>query len=405
MKNKTLPHLLLALGAAASFCAAKPAGAESTLLPFQGRLTDADGNAITGGAKVVQFKIYDAPVGGRAVWNGEVHKLTVNAGLVNTLLGTKADLSAVDFDRNLYLELTIDANDDEEISPADPPLLPRQSILPSFFAKNSADSRLLGGYDWSPLFGTNNPSDGTLLDSKIRDGSISASKLSPQSIHAGLLQSNAVTVSALAQEVMDLLVPPGSIIAFGGAPENVPNGWRLCDGSPARSADHPRLFAGIGTAWGAGLNDSDPETDFNLPDLRGRFLRGVDGGAGVDPDRVFRTVSALGGNTGDQVGTQQGDTYASHNHFVNLSGGTSFSGSHSHNVNRSDGVAIRWGDGGGNSSDRIDAADSDGSDPLKLVTSTAGSHNHNVSLSGTSGNRGGNETRPENAAVHYIIKL
>ena len=36
------------------------------------------------GSRVVQFKIYDAPVGGRAVWNGEVQNHSVNGGHVIT---------------------------------------------------------------------------------------------------------------------------------------------------------------------------------------------------------------------------------------------------------------------------------------------------------------------------------
>src|ERR1041385_3048342 len=122
------------------------------LLPFQARLTEANGNALADGSKVVQFKIYDAPVGGQAVWSGEVQKLTVNGGLVNTILGPKASLGSVDFNKSLYLELTMDANDDGQITAAAPPMLPRQSILPAVFAKESANSKLLDGYDWSALF-------------------------------------------------------------------------------------------------------------------------------------------------------------------------------------------------------------------------------------------------------------
>ena len=92
----------------------------------------------------MQFKIYDAPVGGQALWNGEVQKLTVNGGLVSTTLGTKASLASVDFNRSLYLELTIDANNDNQITAADPP---RQAILPVVFAKEAADSRKLAGAD------------------------------------------------------------------------------------------------------------------------------------------------------------------------------------------------------------------------------------------------------------------
>src|SRR2546423_9025183 len=88
------------------------------LTPFQGRLSDASGNAIADGSKVVQFKIYDAPVGGQAVWNGEVQKLTVNGGLVSTTLGTKASPAHVDFNKSLYLELTHDAHNDSPINAA-----------------------------------------------------------------------------------------------------------------------------------------------------------------------------------------------------------------------------------------------------------------------------------------------
>jgi hypothetical protein len=132
------------------------------LLPFQGRLTDQNGTPVSDGARVVQFKIYDAPVGGRAVWNGEVQKLTVNGGLISTVLGTKAALSGVDFSQNIYLEITVDANGDDQIGLADPPLLPRQSILPALFAKFAADAGTLNGFSWSALFTGGNPSTGSL---------------------------------------------------------------------------------------------------------------------------------------------------------------------------------------------------------------------------------------------------
>lgn len=404
MKTKLFPIASLAIGAAILLTLNRPAAATPRFLPFQGRLTDANGNAVSDGARMVQFKIYDAPVGGRAVWNGEVQKLTVNGGLVNTLLGTKADLSSVDFDLNLYLELTVDANADGQITAADPPLLPRQSVVPAVFAKESADSRLLKGYDWSALFGPSNPADGTLLDSKIRDGSISASKLLPASIHAGLMANNAITLGALAQDVAERLSPPGSVTAYAGSPAAIPGGWSLCDGRAVRSSAFPRLFAAIGRAWGDGSNDSDPTTDFNLPDLRGRFLRGVDGGVGLDTEAASRVANRPNGNVGNLVGSIQADTVVAHAHGINISGRTQADGNHTHDIRRSDGLVIRWGDGGGNSANRIDAADTDGADPLNLVTGVAGAHSHAFSVVGSSASVGGAETRPKNANVHYIIR-
>ncbi|MEZ5324651.1 MAG: hypothetical protein R3F19_06280 [Verrucomicrobiales bacterium] len=107
--------------AIAAIMATSNALAAPQLLPFQGHLTAADGSALDDVAtKVVQFKIYDAPVSGAAVWVGEVHKLSVNAGLVNTVLGTKtafqdtygpANNNRVMFSEPLYIEITVDTDD------------------------------------------------------------------------------------------------------------------------------------------------------------------------------------------------------------------------------------------------------------------------------------------------------
>ena len=193
MKTLRIPLQMMTLVVVAWFCSSAAAQAAARLLPFQGRLTDSNGVAIVDGSRVVQFKIYNAPVGGVAVWNGEVQKLTVNGGLVSTILGTKASLGGVDFNQDLYLELTVDANADNQITLSDPPLLPRQSILPAVFAYESANARALDGYDWSPLFGTNNPADGTLLSSKIADSSLNTAKISDGAITAPKIATGAVT--------------------------------------------------------------------------------------------------------------------------------------------------------------------------------------------------------------------
>src|SRR5687768_3681066 len=114
MKTKSyLPYILA--GTAGAIVASlaplliSPSKADTKLLPFQGRLTDAAGTSIPDGAKVVEFKIYDAPTGGSVKWAGEVHKLSVNGGLVNTMLGSKASLDNVDFSTPTYLQITVDA--------------------------------------------------------------------------------------------------------------------------------------------------------------------------------------------------------------------------------------------------------------------------------------------------------
>ena len=100
------------------------------------------------------------------------------------------------------------------------------------------------------------------------------------------------------------LFPAGMIMPFAGPAENIPNGWVLCDGSEVSRSDYANLYAAIGVCWGIG----DGSTTFNLPDLRGMFLRGVSGDSGNDEDAESRVVlTDNGGNTGNNVGSYQGD--------------------------------------------------------------------------------------------------
>ena len=78
------------------------------------------------------------------------------------------------------------------------------------------------------------------------------------------VQDKAITLAKLADEVMNLIIPSGIISAFAGP--GPPSGWFVCDGSPVSRTTNVKLFAAIGTYWGAGDNVST----FNLPDLRGR---------------------------------------------------------------------------------------------------------------------------------------
>lgn len=171
--------------------------------------------------------------------------------------------------------------------------------------------------------------------------------------------------------------PPGTIVAFGG--DAIPEGWILCDGRPLRTGDYPRLFAAIGSRWGDASDDADSTTNFRAPDFRGLFLRGVDdsplmGTANRDPDRgdAIRGQIATGSAYGNRVGSWQGDNFAAHQHrpidkpIVQ---------SHLLSISTSSGAGLIY-DG---AAAQVDSG---------LLTSVTG----------------GNETRPKNAYVNYIIK-
>lgn len=148
----------------------------------------------------------------------------------------------------------------------------------------------------------------------------------------------------------------GFIQEFGGTTD--PEGWLICDGRSFNRATYPQLFANIGTAFG-----SSSGTTFNIPDFRGRFLRGVDGTAGLDPDKASRTAMNAGGATGNNVGSVQADDYLAHSHgAISITGYV-------------------------------------GVNPLSASTADFSF------VGGSTGASGGNETRPKNAYVNFVIKL
>lgn len=171
------------------------------------------------------------------------------------------------------------------------------------------------------------------------------------------------------QEVIDLInntQPAGEVAAF--ARNTAPDGWLVCNGQAVSRTTYARLFAAIGTTFGAGNGSST----FNVPDLRGEFIRGWDAGRGVDSGRLF--------------GTSQSFAMQNHNHAINDPG-------HSHPFR----VEARAGDSsgggaitGGRPISGIDAV----FDGVTTASTT------NISIAAT----GGNETRPRNVALLYCIR-
>lgn len=67
------------------------------------------------------------------------------------------------------------------------------------------------------------------------------------------------------------------------ARSTAPAGWLKANGAAVSRTAYSALFLAIGTTFGAG----DGVNTFNLPDLRGEFIRGWDDGRGVDAGRAF----------------------------------------------------------------------------------------------------------------------
>lgn len=154
--------------------------------------------------------------------------------------------------------------------------------------------------------------------------------------------------------------PIGTV--FYVARSSAPAGWLKANGAAVSRTTYAALFAVLGTTFGAG----DGSTTFNLPDLRGEFLRGWDDGRGVDSGRA--------------IGSAQAQDYLSHSHSINDPG-------HTHQAGPFVPAGQSSVGGGGNIS----------SGTISLTTSSS---NTGITIN----NNGGAETRPRNIALLAIIK-
>jgi phage-related tail fiber protein len=175
-----------------------------------------------------------------------------------------------------------------------------------------------------------------------------------------------VEIENLNPSLVTTSLPLATIIPYSGN-TNDPSrralakaGWLVCDGSAISRTAYKELYTVIGDIHGRG----DALSTFNLPDYRGRFLRGVDSGAGRDLDSGLRTACASGGLTGDAVGSVQADSFGSHSHST----------------------VQMIGDG------NVDGVDS-------CTVNSGDHHNEGRQTSAV----GGSETRPINAYVFWLI--
>jgi len=156
-----------------------------------------------------------------------------------------------------------------------------------------------------------------------------------------------------------LINAPGQVAFY--AMNTAPAGWLKANGAAISRTTYAALFAAIGTTFGTG----DGSTTFNIPDLRGEFIRGWDDSRGVDSGRSF--------------GSAQADEFESHTHIQNA---------HSH--------VERFRNSGGGSLNL--SPTSNGTGTVSDTTVSTGD------TTATNQNTGGVETRPRNVAFLGCIK-
>lgn len=163
-------------------------------------------------------------------------------------------------------------------------------------------------------------------------------------------------------------VPVGSV--FNLATTTVPSGFLECNGAAISRSTYAALFASISTTWGSG----DGSSTFNLPDLRGQFVRG------------WSNTKTGTGDDGRSFASTQSDQNKSHNHTITDPG-------HVHSTTFDN---KKYFPGEGSTSISYGGAGSYPADTFTMSSATTG-----ITLA----DQGGTEVRVKNSALMYVIKF
>ncbi len=204
-----------------------------------------------------------------------------------------------------------------------------------------------------------------LKEADLSVKSVASTKLTPPT---GIKDGQTIQWSAASNQWVPASMndPVGTVIAYAGATIDTSTGWMICDGDSLLTTSYTPLFNVVG-------NSFPGSSYFHVPDYRGLFLRGVNTSpfrgnrtdSYADPDATTLRVAINGGNPGNKVGSVEADAFMSHSH--------TYDGPSANSTN------------------------------ANFTYGQLASQVYNCPTA-TTNSAGGNETRPKNAYVNWIIK-
>ena len=274
-----MKKLVIGIIFAVAACAALTGFAAGAAFTYQGVIKEVDGTTPANKNRTIEFRIYDSPTGDNVLWGRAYNVLLDDNGLFNTAITdaagseingvTSTGLASVlagNSGTTLYIGLTVD-NSSGEISP-------RQALLAVPYAIHASDAAAASGA--FTVEGKTTLKGGL----EVTGGQVTVPALEASS----LVVSGGVSVGTGGSLSGYGTIPMGGIIMWSGNANNVPDGWKLCDGTDG------------------------------TPNLKGKFI------VGYDPaDSDYNTVGKTGGERSVTLSTAQMPSH-SHSATVRVSG-------------------------------------------------------------------------------------
>ncbi|MBB6158525.1 microcystin-dependent protein [Pseudomonas sp. JAI115] len=258
---------------------------------------------------------------------------------------------------------------------------------------------------------------GTTKDD-VELGNLPNAKSDDPKTNSSQILATTAALNNLEQQIHDPLV--GMIAAFDTP--HAPPGWLKRNGANVSRTAYARLFAVLGTRYGAG----DGHTTFNIGDSRGLFIRAWDDGRGIDTGRALgshqpsqnaaHAHGAVSGEAGHHAhgGHIDAGGWHSHSAWASEAGagittkvlmggqGINFTGEKAGSVMGSNSGGVVWRDFAHTANPHSHAIGIGGE----------GNHTHGLNIYGGGGHAhpvtvypdGGNEARPLNEALLICIK-
>tara|TARA_R100000458_G_C8270105_1_gene244836 strand:+ start:797 stop:1636 length:840 start_codon:yes stop_codon:yes gene_type:complete len=248
--------------------------------------------------------------------------------------------------------------------------------------------------------------DTQITDVKLANNSVTTRSVKDGDITTPKISDGAITQSKINNAV--IFTPVGTVITYAGATapagylkangDTIPNGTGTVQGV---THDFSALYAVVGSA---------------LPDLRGEFIRGFDDGKGTDSGRLILSSQTDQNKEHNHTATSSvnesnhshGITDNGHYHFEFKSGNYGANQNQgSSNLNGSNYPASGTGPSGKYEGYNIwgqGSAPNVGRSQTKTTGISVNGQSTGITVSTTTANDGGNETRPKNIALLMCIK-